>query len=256
MSQTPLKLDKPPIVEAVVDIDCAMPPAFDIAGIEEKAKSALAGDYPVVKRRQIEQHRLARSKAGEPVTHTTSQSLQALQFSKPDTKQLVQVRLQGYSFNRLAPYSSLDEYLAEIKRTWSLFVAFAEPVQIRTVRLRYINRILLPLPAGKLLRLEEYIRTSPQFTSELDSKLVLTSFLQQYVARDVEANMDVSVVVTSQPPADQLLPIILDNSVAAPGPADPSNWPWINDKLEALRILKNQTFEDALTEKCLQLFQN
>ena len=67
--------------------------------------------------------------------------IQALQFLHADEKQLVQVRAQGFSFNRLAPYTSLDDYLPEIERTWHLFVGLASPVQIRVVQLRYINRI-------------------------------------------------------------------------------------------------------------------
>lgn len=257
MSATPLKLDKPPIVEAVVDIDCAMLPAFDISAVEQSVMNAVAADYPVLNRRNVEQHRLSRSKAGEAVTHTTSQKVQALQFLKADKKQLVQVRAQGYSFNRLAPYSSLDDYVDEIKRTWAIFVALASPVQILAVRLRYINRIVIPFPVGKdSMRLEEYIRVGPQFGPDLDDKLLLSSFLHQYTARDVATNFDVSVVVTSQPVTNHQLPIILDNSVSAPGPEDPSNWQWIHDKLQALRNLKNQVFKDVLTEKCLLLFQN
>ena len=42
----------------------------------------------------------------------------------------------------------LDEYLPEIERTWRFFVELASPVQVRRIRLRYINRILLPLASG------------------------------------------------------------------------------------------------------------
>lgn len=82
-------------------------------------------------------------------------AIQALQFLQDDEKQLVQVRAQGFSFNRLASYTTLDDYLAEIQSVWELFTGLASPVQIRTIRLRYINRILLPLTNGSV-ELEDY----------------------------------------------------------------------------------------------------
>lgn len=68
-----------------------------------------------------------------------------LQFLKNDEKQLVQIRPQGYSFNRLAPYGGFDEYLPEIERAWRLFVDIVMPLQVKLIRLRYINRFLLPM---------------------------------------------------------------------------------------------------------------
>ena len=84
-------------------------------------------------------------KPGELPALSIKHGVQALQFLQDDERQLVQVRVQGFSFNRLAPYTSLDDYLPEIKRTWGLYVDLVKPVQVRQIRVRYINRILLPM---------------------------------------------------------------------------------------------------------------
>jgi len=51
----------------------------------------------------------------------------AFQFLSEDKKQLVQLRRGGFSFNRLIPYISLDDYLGEVSRTWALFVDVVRP---------------------------------------------------------------------------------------------------------------------------------
>jgi hypothetical protein len=42
MSATPVKLAKPPIAEAVVDINCDMPPSFELAALEKPARLILS----------------------------------------------------------------------------------------------------------------------------------------------------------------------------------------------------------------------
>ena len=125
----------------------------------------------------------------------------------------MQVRAQGYSFNRLAPYTSMDDYLPEIERTWNLFLKLMSPVQLRVVRLRYINRILLPLTNGQV-ELEQYLKMNLR---PADDKLTMTGFLNQYAAVEKETGHEVNVVVTSQPPENDRLPIIFDNCVACCG---------------------------------------
>jgi len=110
---------------------------------------------------------------------------------------LTKVRMQGFSFNRLAPYTSLDDYLPEIERTWGLFASIASPVQIRVVRLRYINRILLPLTNGRV-ELEDYLKVGPRLPDE--DRLRFAGFLNQYAAVEIDTGHQVNIVLTSQPP--------------------------------------------------------
>ena len=251
MSESELKLAKAPIVEAVIDIDCDMPPAFDLAALEGPARKVFLAHYPKFRSQFLEQHRIE-SKLDEPAKHSAKRAIQALQFLHDDEKQLVQVRSQGFSFNRLAPYTCLDDYLPEIEQTWRLFLGIASPVQVRVVRLRYINRILLPMMAGHV-ELNDYLRISPRLPDE--GKLTFLGFLNQHAAQEVDTGHQANIVLTSQPAEGDKLPIILDNCVAARGPAEPANWPWIIGKIQSLRELKNRIFKNTLTELCLNLFQ-
>src|ERR1700734_902652 len=171
-----IRLAFPPIIEAVIDVECDMPAQFNLLALEQAARTKFAGDYPEVKKRHIEQHRF-QPRGEEPAEHTTSRGIQALQFIRSDKTQLIQVRATGYSFNRLAPYGSLDDYLPEIERTWKDFVEISAPLQVRVVRLRYINRFLLPLKEGKL-SFEEFLTVGPQLPDQ--TNLNFSGFMNQY----------------------------------------------------------------------------
>ena len=179
-------------------------------------------------------------------------ALAAFQFLQTDEKQLVQVRTQGFSFNRLAPYTGFDEMLAEVERTWRLYVKIASPVQVRVIRLRYINRILLPLTDGRV-DLDEYLKVGPKLPDE--ERLAFGGFLNQQVATEKGTGHQAVTVLTTQPVEGDKLPLIFDNSVTASEPREPTDWPSILQNIQSLRDLKNHIFERTLTAKCLNLFR-
>jgi len=249
----PQILARPPIVEAVVDIDCDMPPGQDLAELEAPGRDAFCDRYPTFRTRflregQIELHR------GEAAPKVSAKvGIQALQFLQDDEKQLVQLRMQGFSFNRLAPYSTLDDYLPEIERTWRLFVNLASPIQIRAVRLRYINRIELPLTEGRV-ELGDYLgKVSPQLPG--DTGLTFAGFLDQHAAIEKDTFNSVNIILATQPEQNNALPIIFDITAVGPGAAEPTNWTGILSRIQSLRSLKNRIFRNTLTDRCLKLFQ-
>lgn len=251
MNGSDFKLLHPPIVEAVFDVDCDMSPTFDLTALEQTTREAFADQYPKFRVQYLQQHQIEQ-KAGQPIKFSALQSVQALQCLHEDEKQLVQVRTQGVSFNRLTPYTSLDDYFPEIERAWGLFVKIASPVQIRVVRLRYINRILLPLTNGRV-DLDEYLKIGPRLPEE--DRLRLAGFLNQYTVMESETGHLVNVILTSQPPENDRLPLIFDIGVVSNETAEPENWVWLLAKTQALRHLKNCIFRKTLTESCLKLFQ-
>lgn len=251
MTEPVFKLPNPPIVEAVLDIECDFRPGLDLKALEEPARQRFLDQYPKM-RPQLMQEFQIEAKGDGAVSHSVRQGIQAFQFLHDDEKQLVQVRGPGYSFNRLAPYTSFDYYLPEIRRTWDLYREIASPIQIRSVQLRYINRVYLPLTDGRV-KLDDYFRTGPRLPDE--ERLTFVGFLNQYVAVEVATGHQVTTVLTAQRPESDKVPIILDNTVMAMGNAEPGNWEWLEATLQSLRVLKNRVFKNTLSDKCLSLFQ-
>jgi uncharacterized protein (TIGR04255 family) len=245
-----MKLLHAPIIEAVLEIDCDMSPKFELVAMEDRARRLFADNYPKFRKQYVEEYRI-KAKADQPPDYSTKRAIQSLQFFQEDERQIVQLRGQGFSFNRLNPYSSLDDYLPEIERTWKLFGEIVSPLQIRAVRLRYINRILLPMVPGGI-QLNEFFKIYPVLP---DGTLILGAFLNQYLAVEKDTGNHVNVVLTGQPPENDRAPIIFDNTAMWSGVAEVENWAWLSARIMLLRALKNRIFENTLTEKCLNLFQ-
>ena len=252
MSDRLLNLVSPPIVEAVLDIECDMPPMFDLPALEGAAGDLFRDRYPKLRQQYMQALRVEGIADGMPNV-TARQGIQAFQFRQDDEKQLVQVRAQGFSFNRLAPYSGLDTYMSEIERTWHLFAELVSPVQVRLVRLRYINRVLLPLVDGRVV-LDEYLTVGLRLPDE--ERLTFIGFLNQHSMVEADTGNQVNVALTTQSPEEGRLPLIFEIEVVSTGNADPGDWPWIGSRIHSLRALKNRIFANTLTDKCLNLFRH
>jgi uncharacterized protein (TIGR04255 family) len=247
------QLDNAPIIEAVVDIDCDMPPNFDLAATEEEAQKRFAENYPSLKKSFMLQQRFL-ARPNEPPQSSTTQALRALQFFSKDSLQLVQVRSNGYSFNRLRPYSTLDDYLPEIERAWRLFVDLVAPVRVRRIALRYINRILLPSVETGRIPLDQYLKLGPPLPQ--DDELTYMGFFNQYTALEIATQNTITITLTSQPIERGQLPIIFDIEARRDVGTQPDHWEEILDIILSLRKLKNRVFKRTLSDECLNLFRN
>lgn len=251
MTDATFKLQYSPIIEAVLDIECDLPLTFDLTALEMPVRDTFRDSYPVFRMQNREEHQFDVQAGGVPQI-TTRQDIEAFQLLHADEKQLVQIRTQGFSFNRLAPYSSLDDYLPEIEQTWQLFVKVVAPVQVRLVRLRYINRIFLPLADGRV-ELEDYLKFGPRHPEE--AKLALVGFMNQYSAVEIVTGNQVNIVLAAEASKHGRLPLIFDVTAFRPGSLEPNDWTAIHSAIQALRHLKNRVFRNSFTDKCLNLFQ-
>lgn len=252
MNETAFRLPRAPIIEAVLDIDCDLPPMLDLSGIQGAAFEVFKDRYPKFRQEFIQQHVLTQAGDAAPELRV-NEGLGALQFVTEDEKQLVQFRPNGFSFNRLAPYTSLDDYLPEIEASWHTFLKLAKPVQIRKLGIRMINRILLPMAEEKL-DFGDFLQVPPRLPTSTGAKLSFLGFLDQHLAMDAETGSRVNIVQTTQLPEDDKLPLILDIEVFQPCQTIPDDWSDILDRIKSLRNLKNRIFQHTLTPRCLNLF--
>lgn len=250
MTEAPFKLKNAPIVEAVLDFDCDMPLGFNLSSLENACQERLNPDYPIFQTQFMAEHKFEPDVVGAKMS--VRQEVKALRFRTADEKQLVQVRSDGYSFNRLTPYSSLDDYYPEIERTWKLFLQVTNPVQIRRIALRYINRIDLPL-SGRNIEFSEFLQVPPRVPRE--DQLAFGSFLNQQTTIEIKTGNVAIVTIASQQMEKGSLPLLLDISAIHPNPMAVADWPEIHRQVEILRSLKNSVFRSTLTERCLRLFQ-
>lgn len=251
MSSENRPIPSAPIIEAVVDIDCDLPNGVGHQALHLAAGDALRARYPKFRQQLIQQH-VFKQEGNQPPEMQVNQGPGAMQFLTEDEKQLVQFRPNGFSFNRLAPYTSLDDYFPEIEATWKTFFELAQPVVIRKIGIRMINRILLPMDGGRV-ELGRYLAMPPRLP-ETGSPLMFLGFLDQQMALDPVTQNHANIVKTAEPHQGDKLPIILDVEVFHPCEIPPADWPEIRNRLDSLRSLKNRIFRNTLTPQCLSHF--
>ncbi|MCF7676168.1 MAG: TIGR04255 family protein [Akkermansiaceae bacterium] len=237
-------------MEAVMDIDCDLPPTLNFDEVEKLGMEAFGTRYPIRREQFIQQAGVDMKPDSEP-KFFASQGLSAFQFVSEDEKEVVQIRVGGFSYNRMAPYTSFDDYLPEISRCWDEFCRLASPVQIRKIGLRYINRILIPLDGGRI-NLAEYLKVSPNLPD--GAGLQFAGFFHQHQAGDPATGTIANIILASQPNEDTFLPLLLDIEVFKSErlpPAPLLDW---SSQIQSLRDLNNHIFKHSLTETCLSLF--
>ncbi len=246
-------LNKPPIVEAIVDIDCDMPPDFIVGSQTEQAEKIFGQDYPKIGKRFLHRQGFTGKLDEQPEVKVLESkvSIHALLLQKEAENQLIQIRQDGYSFNRLTPYSSLDDYFPEIERTWNLFIEHFSPLSIQRIRLRYINRIILPLENGKL-NLDKFLKVGPRLPG--NSQLGFAGFVHQQQLVEPNTDNRANVILSTQPGNSDEIPLIFDIGTTKEVRYDHFDWENILTVVNSLRNLKNHIFFDSLTEEGICLF--
>ena len=244
----------PPIQEVLVD--------FQVVLTEETQLDSLAAfhhgledRFPERKERISVQHGFQLSPATGIHSSTSHRLVDGYLFVSQECGKTVQVRLDGFTFNKVKPYSNWQQFVDETRELWTRYLAVAKPVNISRIGLRYINRIDLPLP---LKDLREYCLLFPDLPQSMPT--MLSEFFQRFVLPFDSASpvSGSSVTLTFMPPSlnapGALLPVLLDIDVFRTwqllSPDSSEAW----EVLEAMRSLKNQIFEASLTAKAKELF--
>lgn len=229
----PRHLPNAPITEALVDLRVRLPADFQVGRLKT-VQSLIAGDYPMVtERRRWESH--VRFSVGEPPKQMAAdKGPDGYLFTSADAKQLVQFRLDGFTFNRLRPYETWESMRDEAYRLWQFYVNIASPEVITRLALRYINHLKLSPP---LMDLTEYLVALPTVPGQLPH--VVAGFLTRVVIIDSSIGASANIIQALESVSDPN--IILDIDVykgAEFGVEGKEAW----EMLEQLRHFKKQNF--------------
>ncbi len=244
-------LAEAPIIEAVFDIKVELPPDLDLSTLLAEARKAFADDYPKASKFFAHSVELTtgEEKEGEIEREKTVRGVRLRHVSE---NQLLHIHQEGFSFNRLAPYSSFDDYLPEVRRCWDRFVEIAKPVCAYRVTLRNINRVRLPKDERGDIPLQDYIHRPPELPPNVGG-IGMTDFMQQIRIVEMKTELHGTVTLASEPQVDgrDWTTMILDIETYDAGACDPKG-EMIWEIVKNLRTLKNRIFRATLTEKCLQ----
>ena len=174
-------------------------------------------------------------------------------FDSDERKHVVQAKVNGFTFSKLAPYTDWDEINNAAKEMWGEFLQIAKPVIVTRVAVRYINALNIPLPIGDF---SEYFTASPQVPTSLPQGI--SAFLQRVVMIDPQTASVAAVTQALEEPQAGIISsavtIFLDIDcfqARQMAPNDDELWA----TLGVLRVFKNTIFFEHITEKTAKLFE-
>lgn len=234
-----------PITEAVVDFKARLPADFDLSAFKS-LESRLAGRFPRVEERK--ELRLVIGAAGSPPPNLKESSLVGFFFYSADGTTIAQFRRDGFTFNRLKPYTDWADIFGQASTLWRLYAETAREVEVTRIATRYVNRMEFPAAVG----LERFLHMRPVLPAAwphvLPGAVMRVKLLE---ANGVAANVVLAI---------EELTGVAYNSVIF----DIDAFWRIGHKMETdellehflkLRAMKNKVFFTGLTQEAINLFK-
>lgn len=240
-------LTNAPITEAMVDIQCKLPKGFHID--QFKAIGAIISEeYPIEKIMRFHQAQIDVNDSEQKVT--THDKINGYRYESDDGKKIVQLRDNGFTYNRLKPYVDWKDIRDGALSIWKLYIDLVKPELINRIALRYINNLNAPLPMSDF---KEYLTCPPEIPEGLPQSLI--SFFYRVVVPhpDKRITAIISQAFEAQVEFKDKLPIILDIDVfkiTTDGFIEED----VVAILEKLRDFKNQIFFSSITRKLLETY--
>jgi uncharacterized protein (TIGR04255 family) len=245
---TPRKLRNAPIREALIDF--RVKARRGIQAEEFRVlKSELANTYPIVEDRNAFEALLEFSDKG-PTTKTTQRGVVGLFFFNADKTEVVQFRVDGFTFNRLRPYGSFDAVAPRALALWRRYVAIAQPAVVTRLALRYINQIPI---SGDVIEWRDYLVAGPRVPDQFPQRV--SQFLTRVMVHDDVTDLAANVVQALEYNPETGGPVVLlDIEAFAQREIAPVG-DNVNAVLAALRELKNRLFFSSVTDRTLAPFE-
>jgi uncharacterized protein (TIGR04255 family) len=187
------------------------------------------------------------SQPDKPAPQVHEHGVEAFFFKSGDEKEVAQFRVDGFTVNRLAPYTSWADLLPRSMRLLEIYLRVSRPKSITRVATRYINRLRLPSA-----RFAEYLTQPPRSVPGTTGTLV--RFLET-ASTSEDSGVSISFAQTLElPVTDPETPtLLLDIDAFIPGQFEPT----VDETQARLAVLhdrKNRVFFGSLTDAAMRFY--
>src|ERR1700733_7895332 len=169
--------DKAPIKEAIIDIQIENSSSLSLANLE---KVEIPPPRGYAERQKVMINRLRGQLEGGILTATAKQDQMGYAFVGGEGKHVVQFRVNGFTFSRLAPYQTWEQLRNEANVLWKSYRQIVGVLPVVRVGLRYVNQLDLPLPIRDF---RDFIRIYPEISADLNQQLA-GFFLQVQIPQE------------------------------------------------------------------------
>lgn len=241
---------KAPITEAIIDLKVAFSENFSadrFADIQDRIQDRFPTKEPIytgVGAFIFE--------PGSPIKVNANQQHSGFLFRSTDNLRIFQATLSGFTFNRLAPYKSWEEFSNDAKHLWEMYKEIYKPTHVTRAAIRYINQINIPTKGSN--NLKDYLRTVPEVSEDIPQNALHSFFTQlQIPQEDLECMLIISETLVPQPdPTFITVTLDLDLFRQQTWESDDEDiWKF----LEKLRYRKNEVFEASITQRTKEMFE-
>jgi uncharacterized protein (TIGR04255 family) len=242
-------LSRPPIVEALVDIRVKRSSVVSVDRLRS-AHKALAARFPKVDEQRAVSALLRIGQGDAPQARTRDHGVAGLRFASADQSEMVQFGLDGFTFNRLAPYPGWAVVKPLAIDLWHSYTAVAQPELIVRVGLRFINRI----PLGDVgVALDDYLLALPRLPPNWPN--LISAYQSRVTLFDERSKCSAHVTQVAETTSESESPRwILDIDTYVDVELEPPSAN-LGRVLDTLRELKNRIFFNALTPLALDKFR-
>lgn len=242
-------LPKAPITEAIFDFRAAARADLDRDVFDEVA-AELAAVYPVREEARRFEGTIQITEGGVVSQDTRVIPHYGIHVRTADRAQVAQFRTDGFTFNRLQPYSSWGELFPEAINLWELYVKLFVPKEVTRLAIRYINRIGLPLPVEDFA---DWLDAPPVVPEGLPQGI--SKFLTRVTLHDPESGNSAHVSQVMVPGVDRDKTFILLDIDAFKDVSFDPGAEGVTETFSSLRVLKNRIFFGSLTDRALELLR-
>ena len=248
MSKYP-NLLHPPITEAILDIQAELPDYVTLLKLLEFHNcDNIKKRFPKRLDKISGKTSLKFSSNGKLKESSSEGQTEGYFFKSSNENKIVQARINGFTFNKLKPYESWDVFQTEARELWDTYFEIANPVDIKRIALRYINRIEIPLPINNF---KDYILTTVEIAPKLPQELA--RYFMQLVIPYPHINVNAIITQTIERSIKEYtLPLILDIDVFK-NVSYKTNEKKIWDEFFELRNIKNDIFFNSITKTTEEL---
>ncbi|MBA7634113.1 hypothetical protein ES703_41692 [subsurface metagenome] len=239
------RLKNAPITEALIDIRIKLPSIFDAEKIDLIYKTIKA-QYPERQVQKISEAIFAPKE--DSVVKSAGAKINGYRYISTDKKQILQTRLDGFTFSRLHPYIKWQNLRDEAFRLWELYKNITSPVSITRVAVRYINNLNIPMPIKDF---GDYLTAPPTVPDKLPQRV--SSFLTRIVFHEPSINANAIITQALEQIVTDTAPIILDIDVfkfQPKGITEKDVW----ETIEKLRHFKNKIFFESITNSLKEIY--
>lgn len=189
-------------------------------------------------------------KPGSAFEVNTSEQQIGFWFRSEDNLQTFQASLEGFTFNRLAPYESWEKFSSDARAFWEIYTKICEPILITRVAVRYVNQ--LNIPAKQPIELKDYLRIAPEVSPALPQNTLQAFYMQLQIPQN-DLNCMLVINEAIAPPINpETVSVLLDFDLFRQETCKKSDEE-IWDFLEQLHHRKNEVFEASITDKTREL---